>query len=428
MDSGEEHMEEKLRNILDNIRVNVYVTDVYTHQIIYMNQEMKKNCGEDKPEGKICWKIFHKEQERMCDYCKIPQLLQQQEEDPVICWRRVSEKNGRMYERYDSLIQWGGRLVHLQQCYDITEQARIEEQASRDWLCSVWNRGTGKQMLAQCLEKMEEDGHTYTAVLLDVDNLKGVNDSYGHNEGDFLLKNICQVLQASIRENDFMFRLSGDEFVLVLRDVGKQEGIQLMETWRKETEKLQSQLGKPYEFSFSFGVCHTKEDHIRDVAALIAKADERMYEEKLERRKRYLADEKYSRQFQDLDSTARRDFEYPSELLYDALSGCMDDTIFFCNVKTKLFRYPAPFVEEFGLPGEIIEKPVQCWRNTIHPDDWNRFYMAYMEIKEKRKDTMSVEMRVRNKSGVYVPLSVRGRMACGQDGTPGLFAGIIKKL
>lgn len=62
-----------------------------------------------------------------------------------------------------------------------------EIKATRDPLCQVWNRAAAKDMLQDAIDRMEKENHFYTVLPFDVDNVKYVNDNYGHAEGDFLL-------------------------------------------------------------------------------------------------------------------------------------------------------------------------------------------------------------------------------------------------
>ena len=229
-------MGEQFEEILEQLDVNIYMTDINTHRILFMNQKMKKEYGVENPEGQLCWQVLQEGAKGVCKVCKIPELMRLGKENQVICWRENNSKVKRTFENFDSLVRWGGRLVHMQQSYDITNILQLSESASKDSLCGVWNREKGKSMLAECAENLEE-GHSWLVALLDVDNLKTVNDTYGHQEGDFLLQRLCQVIQGQLQKTDFMFRLSGDEFVVVMKDVPEKEGVKRFRAWRELVEQ-----------------------------------------------------------------------------------------------------------------------------------------------------------------------------------------------
>lgn len=59
-----------------------------------------------------------------------------------------------------------------------------------------------------------------------------------------------------------------------------------------------------------------------------------------------------------------KDFEYDSNELYEALSVSTDEYVYVCDMRRRTIRYPADMVEEFGLPGEIVQDPLPCWKDV----------------------------------------------------------------
>ncbi|RHP34355.1 bifunctional diguanylate cyclase/phosphodiesterase [Lachnotalea sp. AF33-28] len=123
-----------------------------------------------------------------------------------------------------------------------------------------------------------------------------------------------------------------------------------------------------------------------------------------------------------------KDFEYDSNELYEALSVSTDEYVYVCDMRRRTIRYPADMVEEFGLPGEIVQDPLPCWKDIIHKDDWNVFYETNMESFSGELIHHVVEYRARNKKGTYVWLQCRGAVVKDKDGVPYLFAGFISNL
>ncbi len=70
---------------------------------------------------------------------------------------------------------------------------------------------------------------------------------------------------------------------------------------------------------------------------------------------------------------AAADFEYDQSLLYDALVKSTEDYIYLCNMKTGMFRYPKSMVEEFDLPGEVLQNAAAVWSERIHEHDRKAF-------------------------------------------------------
>lgn len=112
-------MENMLNTVLNQLQANVYITDVDTHEIIFMNDRMKKKYNIPNPEGQVCWKVLQQGQEGPCSFCKINRLLSG--EDETIRWQQTNSKINRLFDKYDSLLKIGEKKLHMQQSFDITD-------------------------------------------------------------------------------------------------------------------------------------------------------------------------------------------------------------------------------------------------------------------------------------------------------------------
>ncbi len=99
---------------------------------------------------------------------------------------------------------------------------RIEQMTHTDDLTGLGNRRHTAKFLAEEFREAQLSKNPITVVYIDVDDFKEVNDAHGHRAGDLLLRAIGHALKESIRENDFVGRVGGDEFVLVLPDTDSQ--------------------------------------------------------------------------------------------------------------------------------------------------------------------------------------------------------------
>ena len=90
--------------------------------------------------------------------------------------------------------------------------------SSHDYLTGVYNRRGGEARLEEDLARMRRGGGSLTLAVLDVDHLKYINDTYGHQAGDVCLRHVADVIEGNIRRGDWLARWGGDEFVLVLWD------------------------------------------------------------------------------------------------------------------------------------------------------------------------------------------------------------------
>ena len=379
-----------LAAVLDQMDTNFYITDVETDEILYMNKTMKETFGLARPEGCICWQVLQKDMKERCPYCKIRQL-EQMEDNRICIWRETNSVTGRKYRNYDSLIQWKGKVYHIQNSVDMTEFDQISETARTDELTRMLNRRGGGERLRQALEQGGRENQVVTVVLYDINELKAVNDRYGHSEGDRLLQYVAAIAKECLGRLDFMYRLSGDEFVMVFYGRDMKAADDSMKRLLSRAGQERKHLRKEYDVSFSYGIAEVYPGDMGSVEDIISRADEQMYVQKrgyhIERARRRLREKSEGR-----DET----FDYNGECLYDALSASTDDYIFVGNMKTGVFRYPQSMAEEFGLPGQVVREAAAFWGQLIHPHDEAYFLESNQSIADGREDYHNIEYRARN--------------------------------
>lgn len=167
---------------------------------------------------------------------------------------------------------------------DITERKLIEERIQRlalqDHLTKVDNRLSLNYRLNSLIAKMHRDGGRFALVYFDLDNFKAVNDRYGHFIGDQLLIAFTKRLHGATREEDFLARMGGDEFVLILENYLSEHDLEMALT------RIASALSQPFKIGehliyleASYGVSCYPEDG-DDFEVLLKIADSAMYTNK----------------------------------------------------------------------------------------------------------------------------------------------------
>ncbi|RGY98740.1 EAL domain-containing protein [Clostridium sp. AM58-1XD] len=410
-----------LNDILDQINVNIYITDIETDQIVYMNETMKKDFKLKHPEGEKCWKILVRDGKQRCSLCNIDGLLAGRSENSCT-WDETNLITGKIYKNYGRILEQNGKQYFIQYETDITEFSRLSETARIDELTKMLNRRAGRERMTAALDQARSEKIIFTAALCDVNGLKRVNDMYGHSEGDHLLRYLSSVIRRNVEEPDFAFRLSGDEFVIIFMGKDKEEADKNIQWIGRQLKEGREDMSIFYEVSFSCGLAEVyPEDHYT-VPEIISKADERMYIQKREYHIRCarerLANAGAPQKYEE-------PFDYDREHLYEALTDSTDDYIFVGNMKTGVFRYPPAMVAEFGLPGEIVENAAAFWGKLIHPHDEQGFLESNQEIADGHADSHDIEYRAKNVKGEWIWLRCRGRMMRDEKGVPWLFAGMI---
>ncbi len=167
---------------------------------------------------------------------------------------------------------------------DITERKRMEAElsicASTDQMTGAINRTTGLKQLETLLQLSKLRSKNLTICFVDVNGLKRVNDSYGHNEGDSLIINVCTSIKESIREADILIRLGGDEFLIVFPDSTIELANLIWSKIKKRIVDYNLEHNKPYGISVSTGFAQYSPLDPKSMEELINLADNLMYAQK----------------------------------------------------------------------------------------------------------------------------------------------------
>lgn len=223
-------------------------------------------------------------------------------------WSQIlSQEIEKTYRRKDGSTLWvcealgvvtdnKGRpdfLVAVTQ--DITErkalEARLAHDALHDTLTGLPNRAMFVDRLSQVLESARRRQGRAAVLYLDLDGFKNVNDTRGHAAGDALLQQVADRLQQCVRAEDTVSRFGGDEFGVVLANVGHPEDCDIVA--RKIIEAISAPFdldGGPVAISASVGAALFP-DHGEDGATLVARADTAMYAAKNAGRNQFLVTE-----------------------------------------------------------------------------------------------------------------------------------------
>jgi len=160
------------------------------------------------------------------------------------------------------------------------ERNTAQREAKTDSLTGLLNLRSYYEVSTAEYKRLTRNLHPFSVMMIDRDNFKLVNDSYGHSVGDNALKAVAHVLQTSIREYDYAFRRGGDEFLLFLPETTQQMAYILAERIRREVENTKIQM-ENYEISItcSIGISEFNEDD-DSLEAVVKRADKALYQAK----------------------------------------------------------------------------------------------------------------------------------------------------
>lgn len=180
-------------------------------------------------------------------------------------------------------------------------QRVLREQANTDPLTNLANRRFFTQIANKELALMRRQKEHFAVLMMDIDHFKSINDTYGHQAGDYVLTQVAQTLYGCVREEDMLARIGGEEFVVGSPYLNRLAAIVLAERLRKAVEsKVIIFEGNQIPVTMSLGIAARPQDG-DELDELIATADERLYIAKQNGRNRFCASDKNVRDDRELD-------------------------------------------------------------------------------------------------------------------------------
>ncbi|GEM_PF-4861767 len=155
-------------------------------------------------------------------------------------------------------------------------EKQLRELSVKDPLTEVYNRRAAMEFIEKSIREYRKSGKTFSIAYIDLDGLKETNDRFGHEYGDKLIKTFAALLEDNIRKNDMVFRVGGDEFIVLFKDTTEQTVYEIIARIH-DLAKIKSRF-LPIPISFSYGIATYSKGMSLD--EIIALADKRMYKQK----------------------------------------------------------------------------------------------------------------------------------------------------
>lgn len=259
--------DELLTTLTNSLSLGIVAIDVQSHEVVFTNDKGDFLLHAEYPSCAGC-----------PDRGDLARSIIQYNAPPekASSWELSCPRNGLHYRVNTHLVVLRGRQTYAHVLEDISRQmahtSALAQHVYRDELTGLYNR-------RYCIEQMREflaSDSFFTICYLDIDNLKFVNDVFGHLEGDEYIKLIVDTIRRSIRSADIFGRLGGDEFMILFRNTpafivnGKFQTL-------TAAIRAMSHTSKPYDTSISYGVMEVAADDRRSVEALLKSVDDMMY-------------------------------------------------------------------------------------------------------------------------------------------------------
>lgn len=174
--------------------------------------------------------------------------------------------------------------IHLQLQESLAQMSennqRLAEISKTDQLTGLYNRWGFLDSVQSLTSNPMNYGKQIMVLYADMDNLKMINDKYGHDEGDFAIKEVATILKEAFRSTDVVARFGGDEFVaFAMIGISEYENI-IKQRILEITAMHNASAGKPYPIEMSMGICETFCTPAMDITNILDIADKRLYLEK----------------------------------------------------------------------------------------------------------------------------------------------------
>lgn len=190
------------------------------------------------------------------------------------------------------LVSADGNINHI--CvtiYDVTDIASnkhaLEETnqmlktlSRTDRLTSLNNRGYWEERLSQEFNQLQRYAKKASLIMFDIDHFKQVNDNYGHQAGDEVIRELSSQLTNSLRKTDIAGRYGGEEFAIIMPETLAKHALIYCERLRKKIEDIVVIAGEiEIKFTISFGICESSDAH-SDYQAWLERTDQALYQAK----------------------------------------------------------------------------------------------------------------------------------------------------
>ena len=197
----------------------------------------------------------------------------------------VDEFADRIDERHDATAERNLKLTEqLSQMEQETQELQVMLQENRtkllyDALTGVYSRMAYDERIQQELARWTRYQTPFSYVILDIDFFKRINDTYGHNAGDKALKIVAQLMTKYVRQSDYVFRIGGEEFVLLLTNTAQENANKLVQKMRTGIAASSFHFkGEPVTLTLSAGITETRNGD--NVESIYERADKALYKAK----------------------------------------------------------------------------------------------------------------------------------------------------
>lgn len=194
--------------------------------------------------------------------------------------KEIEAKN-RMLEKSNAELKEAKEKADELNCLLYEEKQKLQKLSITDGLTGLFNKRFINTRLNEEIEISQQSRRKLAVALIDIDDFKSINDTYGHLFGDYVLKRISGTIVNNLRQNDVVGRYGGEEFLIMLPDTGREEGYAIVDRIRRKVLELQWE--HKLQVTISGGVTELGNNQMTD---LLKQADRLLYRAKFKGKNR----------------------------------------------------------------------------------------------------------------------------------------------
>jgi diguanylate cyclase (GGDEF)-like protein/PAS domain S-box-containing protein len=279
--------ENKYRSLVESTEDSIYMVNK-DYQYLFINRRHLKRMGfsGDDYKGRSYGDLHSPGETESFKYC-VDTVFRTGES---LRREHKSLRDGRYFLRTLSPVRGsqGNVTAVTVVSKEISELKAMEDQLQlmtmSDELTGLYNRRGFFELVEHQLKKARRKKQELFMLYADVDNLKVINDTFGHTEGDKLIVEAAHILKTTYRESDIIARIGGDEFVVFPIIIDSDDVETVITRLKERIEKHNNMIQRGYRFSMSVGISSYDPESGQSVDELLAQADTLMYEHKKAKR------------------------------------------------------------------------------------------------------------------------------------------------
>ncbi|SMF08751.1 diguanylate cyclase [Desulfovibrio gilichinskyi] len=256
------------------------------HEKIWVDMSIKNIKNNNLCENSIC--IFNditvekenelRKEELIDELMEVKELQEDNSAQLSILLQELDDKNLKLEKEISERKKAEEKLRESEE--------RFKSLSITDQLTGLYNRRHLQEVACVELDKSNNKNTPLCTLLMDVDNFKNFNDTYGHCAGDVVLKSVGRIIKKSLREHDSGFRYGGEEFVIFLPETESKEAALIAEQIRETLakEEFHPQDDEPVQKTISIGIAQYQPEETLD--DMLKRADENMYRAKIKGKNR----------------------------------------------------------------------------------------------------------------------------------------------